>query len=272
MTKSPTTLHHTLLHPLGAEVHDVQADELDDTGVAELRTLLAEHGVVVLRRQRIDDAALVAFLRRFGTLTFTAGETPVPGFPDLNIISNVGVTTPVRSTFHVDTSYVDDPPAYTALRAVTVPVQGGQTLFTDQYAAYDTLPPGLRSRLHGRTVRHVVTGVQPGPGEQSSADHPIFAEHPHSGRTALYLTTPARCAAVSGLSASDAAEVIELAYAHSTRPKNTLRHSWAPGDLVIWDNRCVMHRADHDGVVGARVMHRGMVLDTSTTRHDLRPA
>lgn len=259
-------LKHTLLDPLGAETQDVRADDLDDVAVAEIRVLLAEHGVVVLRRQRLDDAGLVALLRRFGTLTFTAGETPVPGFPDLNIISNVGVTTPVRSTFHVDTSYVTNPPAYTALRAVTVPTQGGQTLFTDQYAAYDTLPPDLRSRLAGRSVRHVVTGVQPGPGEQTEADHPVFAPHPHSGRTSLYLTTPTRCAAVSGLNDADAAEVIELAYAHSTRSQNTLRHSWAPGDLVIWDNRCVMHRADHDGVVGDRIMHRGMV----TTHHDRR--
>lgn len=74
---------------------------------------------------------------------------------------------------HVDTSYTDDPPAYTALRAVAE--RGGQVLFTDRYAAYDTLPAGLRTRLDGRTVRHVVTGVDP--GQQTSAEHPVFARH-----------------------------------------------------------------------------------------------
>ena len=258
-------LAHTLLDPLGAEVHGVQADDLDDGAVADLRMLLARHGVVVLRAQNLDDGGLVAFLRRFGTLTFTDGETPVPGFPDLNVISNAGVRTPPRSTFHVDTSYVDDPPAYTALRAVTVPARGGQTLFTDQYAAYDTLPADLHRLLAGRTVRHVVTGVEPGPGTQTSADHPVFAPHPRSGRIALYLTTPARCAGVSGLSHAESVDVIGRLYEHSTRPERTLRHSWAPGDLVVWDNRCVLHRADHDGVVGDRVMHRGMVIEPRTS-------
>lgn len=255
-------LTHTPLHPLGAEITSVQAHDLDDPAFDDLRLLLACQGVVVLRGQRLDDHGLVTFLRRLGTLTFTAGETPVPGHPELNIISNIGAVTPPRSTFHVDTSYVDDPPAFTALLAVTVPQAGGQTLFTDQYAAHDTLSPDLLTRLAGRVVRHVVTGVEPGPGQQTIADHPVFAPHPRTGRTALYLTTPARCAAVSGLDDHDAAQVIQTLYAHSTQPERTLRHSWRPGDLVVWDNRCVMHRADHDGVVGDRVMHRGMAIDS----------
>ncbi len=182
------------------------------------------------------------------------------GFADLNVISNVGRTTPPRSSFHVDTSYVARPPAYTALRAVTVPEQGGATLFTNQYRAYETLPTGVRERLHGRTVHHVVTGVDLDEGDESSADHPLFRTHPRSGRTALYLTTPARCVAVSGLGVEESQEVITYLFEHSTRPENTYDHRWTEGDVVIWDNGCVMHRADHAGVSGDRVMHRGMVL------------
>ena len=252
-------LEHTVLEPVGTEVHDAQVTALAEPAIAQLRSLLGRHGVVVLRGQDLDDTGFVAFLRRFGDLTFTTGETPVPNFPDLNVVSNVGRTTPPRSTFHVDTSYVRQPPAYTALRAVTIPSRGGETLFTNQYRAYDTLPAELRGRLAGRTVRHVVTGLQLDAGEESSADHPVFREHPDSGRTALYLSTPARCVAISGIADGEAAELIELLFAHSTRQDNTLRHRWEPGDLVIWDNRCVLHRADHDGVVGDRVMHRGMV-------------
>jgi taurine dioxygenase len=192
---------------------------------------------------------------------FTAGETPVPGHPELNLISNVGRTTPPRSTFHTDTSYVRKPPAYTALRAVRVPRRGGQTLFTNQYAAYETLPPDLHSRLAGRTVTHVVTGVELDADQEASAEHPIFRVHPVSGRTALYLTTPQRCAAVSGLSPRVAAETIARLVDHSTREHNVHRHSWSPGDVVMWDNRCVLHRADHSAVAGERVMHRGMVAD-----------
>jgi alpha-ketoglutarate-dependent taurine dioxygenase len=254
-------MDHTTLDPVGAELSGIaDLGNLDAATVEHLRDLLAERGVVVLRDAPLDDDAFLAFLARFGALTFTKGETPVPGFPDLNVISNVGRSTPPRSTFHVDTSYVRVPPAYTALRAVSIPERGGQTLFTNQYRAYETLPPEVRERLAGRTIRHIVTGVDPGPGEETEAEHPVFRPHPRSGRTALYLTTPARCAGISGMTADEARETIARLYAHSTADENTLRHAWAPGDVVMWDNACVLHRADHDGVVGDRVMHRGMVL------------
>jgi hypothetical protein len=114
----------------------------------------------------------------------------VAGFPDLNVVSNVGRTVAPRSTFHVDTSYVQRPPVYTALNAVTIPSHGGETLFTDQYAAYDTLEPEIRERLDGRTITHVATGVELGPEDESAADHPVFRPHPVSGRTSL--TSPRR--------------------------------------------------------------------------------
>jgi len=171
----------------------------------------------------------------------------------------VGRATPPRSTFHVDTSYVRRPPAYTALRAVRVPERGGATLFTNQYRAYETLPPEVRQRLAGRTIRHVVTGVTPGPGAETAAEHPVFRPHPLTGRTALYLSTPRRCAAISGMDAEEAAATVAFLFAHSTRADNVHRHAWRPGDVVLWDNGCVLHRGDHDGVVGDRVLHRGMV-------------
>ncbi|WP_415975651.1 TauD/TfdA dioxygenase family protein [Rhodococcus sp. 077-4] len=244
---------------LGIEVRDL---DLRSSAVEELRKLLAEHGVLILREQPLDDNRFLAFLRRFGDMMFTEGETPVPGFPDLNVISNVGRTTPPKSTFHVDTTYVPNPPAYTALRAVEVPEAGGSTLFSDQYAAYETLPADRRAYLAGRTVTHRVTGVAS--DTVSSAEHPLFAIHPVSGRTALALSAPGRCIAISGMSSDEADETVRYLFEHSTREDNVLRHAWAPDDLVMWDNRCVMHRADHSGVIGNRVMHRGMVVDVES--------
>jgi taurine dioxygenase len=159
----------------------------------------------------------------------------------------------------MDTSYVRRPPAYTALRAVEIPERGGETLFTNQYRAYETLSSRLRDRLEGRSMRHVVTGLDLGGDDETEAEHPVFARHPISGRTALYMSTPERCVSISGLDQEEATETIELLYAHSTTEANTHRHAWSPGDVVMWDNRCVLHRADHADVVGDRVMHRGMV-------------
>lgn len=247
------------LDPIGVEVTDLRLDQLDSELVDELRGLLADHGVVIFPDQHVDDAAFVAFLRKFGALTFTRGETAAPGFPDLNVVSNVGRTTPPRSTFHVDTSYVRRPPAYTALRAVEIPAQGGETLFTNQYRAYETLSPELREDLEGRRIKHVVSGLDLGEDDETEAEHPVFRPHPISSRLALYISTPKRCAAISGMSQIEAEETIGFLFEHSTGDDNIHRHAWSPGDVVMWDNACVLHRGDHSEVVGDRVMHRGMV-------------
>ena len=252
-------MHVTPLTPVGAVVNGVRVDTITSDDVATMRRLLAEHGVLVMRGQDCDDAAFVRFLRSFGALTFTKGETPVAGFDDLNVISNVGRTTPPRSSFHVDTSYIRNPPAYTALRAVEIPDSGGHTLFSDQYRAFDTLPEDTRRDLADRTIEHVVTGVELDEGDEQAASHPVLRRHPITGRTALYLTTPARCAAMSGMSSDEAELTVRYLYEHSTAEANIGRHAWAAGDVVIWDNLCVMHKADHTDVDGRRVLHRGMV-------------
>jgi taurine dioxygenase len=254
-------LECSALSPVGVRVTGLHVDALEHQTVVVMCRLLAEYGVVILAGQDVGDDEFVRFLRSFGPTMFTVGETPVAGFPELNLISNVGLKRRPRSTFHTDTSYVRNPPAYTALRAVQVPSRGGATLFTNQYAAYATLPDRVRAQLDGRTITHVVSGLELDEGEQTSAAHPLFRVHPVSGRTCLYLSTPQRCVAVSGLAPRLVSQTVKYLFDHSTRATNVYRHAWSPDDVVMWDNRCVMHRADHNGVVGARVMHRGMVAD-----------
>lgn len=245
--------------PVGAEITGLSVADVDAEIAEGLRDALAEHGVLVLRDQDVDDATFVGFLRLLGEPTFTPGETPLAGHPDLNVVSNVGRDRAPRSSFHVDTSYVAEPPSYTALRAVQVPASGGATQFSNQYAAAESLPRDLRGLVEGRTIRHVVTGVDPGPGAEAAAEHPVLRPHPRTGQEALFLTTPARCAGVSGLDPEASADVVRRLVEHSTREENVLAHAWRPGDVVVWDNGCVMHRADHSAVEGDRVLHRGMV-------------
>jgi len=246
--------------PLGATVRGLSVHDIDDAAVTQLREILANHGVVILTGQEVDDVAFVAFLARFGELTFTKGETPVDGHPDLNVVTNVGRTTPPRSSFHIDTSYVRQPPTFTALRSVLLPECGGETLFTNQYRAFETLPPERVAALDGRTLTHVATGVHLDEGDEFAAEHPVFQQHPVSGRTAVYLSTPQRCVAVSGLADEDAREAVAFLYDHCTTEDNTYRHAWSSGDIIMWDNRCVLHKADHSGVEGPRVLHRGLVI------------
>ncbi len=256
----------TVQAPIGAIARGLSLDRLSDTQLSGVHQALAEHGFLAFGGQDIDDAAFVAFLRRLGLLTFTKGEIPVPGQPELNLVTNVGRSAPPRSSFHVDTSYLSDPPAYTALRAVRVPERGGHTLFSNQYRAFETLPDSVRGEVEGRVMTHVVTGISPellGAEDEQSAVHPLLRRHPISGKTALYLTTPQRCAAISGMTDAQAAQTVDHLYEHSTRSDNVARHTWRPGDVVVWDNRCVMHRADHADVIGDRVLHRGVVREAA---------
>ncbi|MEL6469963.1 MAG: TauD/TfdA family dioxygenase [Cyanobacteria bacterium J06623_4] len=260
MYLSPTAPLNDLfrrLSPFGVEVSDVSVETISKQQVAALKRCLAESGVAIIRNQEIDDEAFVAFLKQLGPLTFTKGETPVPRHPWLNVVSNVGRDRPPVSVFHTDTSYVEAPPAYTALRVIIPPKSGGETLFISQYCAYDSLPQWVKAKLRKTKVLHVVTGLVLENSEALQTWHPLFRRHPISQKIALYLSTPARCQALSDVEQGQ--RIIRLLYRHSIRESRLYRHRWRPGDIVIWDNRCTLHRADHSQVVGDRVLHRGLV-------------
>jgi taurine dioxygenase len=222
-----------------------------------VRTALGRTGVVVIEGAHVSDDAFVTFLETMGPLTFTEGEAPHPDQPKLNVVSNVGRSRPPRSVFHTDTSYVSRPPAFTALKAERVPEAGGETVFTSQFDAHDRLDAELRDRLAGAQVLHRVTGVET-TGETETW-HPLLRRHPDSGRTALFLSTPERCVALRLVDGTRDDDLVAMLYEHSTDPAGQWGHRWRAGDVVIWDNRCTLHRGDHSAVVGDRVLHRGMV-------------
>lgn len=215
----------------------------------------AAHGAVRLDGGLDGPGALTAFLAEIGELMFTEGETPVPRFPDLNIVTNAGRTTPPRSVFHSDTTYIARPPSYSALIAIDVPEQGGATLFTDQYAAWEALPLDLRGLLTGARLLHGPTDVP----EVDAVWHPLVRRNPVTGRAALFLTALARCRKLLLEDGTERSDLIETLYAHSSEFQPPRAHRWAAGDVVIWDNRCTLHAADHSAVVGTRTLYRGMV-------------
>jgi len=247
------------LAPFGVELTGINLRSVGDDDIDDLKYLLAYNGVVVVRNQSISDAEFVTFLKRLGSLTFTAGEKPVPHQPWLNLVSNVGRRCPPRSVFHTDTSYIAQPPAYTVLKAISLPEFGGETLFSNQYRAFETLPVSIKKKLSNATVLHVASGITLGHDQESQSWHPLFRQHPISGQIALFLSTPERCQAIKGMDLGESQRAIRLLYKHSIRPCRLYRHHWRPGDIVIWDNRCTMHRAEHSKVVGDRILHRGLI-------------
>lgn len=237
----------------------LSVEQITQPQIEDLKRRLAASGVVVIRDQHITDDAFATFLGQLGPLTFTTGEKALAHCPQLNVVSNVGRKQPPRSVFHTDTSYVSQPPAYTALRAIVLPAQGGGTLFSNQYRAFETLPNRVKERLRQANVHHVVTGVTLEETAESQTWHPLFRRHPISQKICLFLSTPERCQQLSDIDDKNSQRIIRALYKHSIRSRHVYRHHWKAGDIVIWDDRCTMHRADHSNVVGDRILHRGLV-------------
>jgi taurine dioxygenase len=171
--------------------------------------------------------------------------------------------------WHSDVSYEDVPPDGSLLYALEIPPHGGDTLFANQYRAYDTLPTGLKARIAGLSARHVFnyaklqaqTGSvrKPLTAEQqrqlTGAVHPVVRTHPETGRKALYVN-PGFTVAIEGLAPSDSAALLAELFAYATAETVIYRHVWRPRDAVLWDNRCLMHHATTYGPQYVRHMHR----------------
>ena len=251
----------TVLAPFGLEVSGLDITTLSGPSFDSIARLIAGARVVVFREQVLDDLAFVRFLKGLGQLTFTVGEIPVEHAPDLNVVSNRGRLSPPRSVFHTDTSYVVCPPSFTALRPVVLPASGGDTIFSDQVGAAASLPQNIRRYLDGRTVVHGVSGLEGRiEGQSATTRQPLFRRHALTGEVSLFLSTPQRCTGLSGVDAPTSERIIAALYRYSTRASKLYRHQWKAGDVLIWDNRVTMHKADHGNVTEDRVLHRGMVM------------
>lgn len=269
---------------VGAEVRGLDLRRLDAAGFAALRAAWVRHAVLLLRGQHLTDADLIAFSRRFGDLDLApvqeSGRRVVAGHPEIYVVSNVMVDgEPIGSlgageaVWHTDMSYLPAPPMASLLYALEVPETGGDTWFCSMYAALERLPPDLRRRVAGLRVKHdgtynsggyVRQGVTPtdDPRAAPGALHPLICRHPESGREMLYLGRR-RNAWLEGLELAESEALLDQLWAAVAAPEIAWRHRWRVGDLVLWDNRCTMHRRDAFDPASRRVMHRTQVKGTA---------
>ena len=265
---------------VGAELRGVDVRRLDDAGFAALRRAWIDHAVLLLRDQALSDDDLVAFSRRFGDLDLApvqeGGRSTVAGRPEIYVVSNViengvaiGSLGAGEAVWHTDMSYLPAPPMASLLYALEVPAEGGDTWFCSMYAALERLAPELRRRLAGRRVKHDGTYNSGGyvrqgvtatddPRLAPGALHPLICRHPESGREMLYLGRR-RNAWLEGLDLADSNALLDAIWAGIDAPEIGWRHRWRVGDLVLWDNRCTMHRRDAFDPASRRVMHRTQV-------------
>jgi taurine dioxygenase len=262
---------------LGAEVDGIDLRRITDADFAAVYRAWLEHSVLLFRGQTLDDDDLIAFSRRFGELDFAPiqenGRRFVDGHPEIYVVSNViengvaiGSLGAGEAVWHTDMSYLEDPPKASMLYAIEIPPAGGNTGFTNMYLAYDALPDALKQRVAGRRVKHdgtynsggyVRQGVTPtdDPREAPGMYHPLVCTHPETGRKCLYLGRR-RNAYIEGLALAESEALLDEVWRYATRDELSWYNTWRVGDVVLWDNRCTMHRRDPFDASSRRIMHR----------------
>jgi alpha-ketoglutarate-dependent 2,4-dichlorophenoxyacetate dioxygenase len=254
---------------------------VDDDTWGEVRAAFEEHSVLVVRGQRLDDEAQIAFSRRFGGLEISRSMNPAAGTPfarQSNRDIKTGEMIPLEDRrmvyqlanmlWHSDSSFKPVPSLCSLLSARLVPPEGGATEFASGRAAYPSLPEDLRRRADTAVAVHDFSWsrdqIRPGfftaaeRAEYPPVRHSVVRVNPVNGRRNLFLG--AHASHVDGLPVEEGRAFLRELQAHMTRPEFCYRHEWEEGDLVIWDNRCVLHRATpYDATRYKRLMQRTTV-------------
>jgi taurine dioxygenase len=265
---------------LGAEVQDADLRTIDNESFADIHRAWLDYSVLLFRGQNLTDEDLIAFSKRFGELDWApiqeSGRRFVEGHPEIYVVSNVvengvpiGSLGAGEATWHTDMSYLQDPPKASILYALEVPPSGGNTYFCSMYLAYESLPAELKRRVEGLSIKHDgtynsggyvrqgVTAVDD-PVASPGAVHPLVCTHPETKRRLLYLGRR-RNAYIPGLALAESESLLDELWSCATREDFAWHNEWRVGDLVLWDNRCTMHRRDPFDANARRIMHRTQI-------------
>jgi taurine dioxygenase len=251
---------------LGAEVLGVDLSK--DFPEKEIRKAFFEHQVIFFRDQRLAPAQFMAFAHRMGKPIEYPFVRGIDGFPEVIEVKKLEHE---RHNFggiwHSDTTYLQEPPMGSMLLARELPPYGGDTLFANQYLAYESLSDGMRRLLDGliavnssanadvSRTREDRVKEQARTTEELVSEHPVVRTHPETGRKGLYVNV-AHTACFTGMTKEESAPVLSFLFQHQVKPEFTCRFQWRVGSLAFWDNRCVQHNPVNDYHGHRRVMHR----------------
>ena len=266
--------------PLGAEVRGLDLREINTADFEAIYRAWLDHQVLLFRDQQLNDDNLIAFSRRFGELDLApiqeTGRRFVEGYPEVYVVSNViengqpiGSLGSGEAVWHTDMSYLEEPPKASMLFALEIPPEGGNTYFCSMYRAYHSLPDKLRESITKYTLKHDATYNSGGyvrqgtaavddPIHSSGTYHPLVCTHPETGRRLLYLGRR-RNAYIQGLSLPESEALLDELWSYATQEAFVFESQWRVGDLVLWDNRCTMHRRDSFDAAARRIMHRTQI-------------
>lgn len=266
---------------IGAGVTGIDLARITPAQLQQLYAIWQKHHVVVLREQRLNNAAFEAFSAMLGELdpppNQGAGRKSVPGFPNLYVVSNrkgeggepLGALGDGEAQWHTDMSYLERPPFASMLWSIEIPDAGGDTCFASMPAALRSMPAHLVERIERLSIKHdgtydsggnVRKGMQPNddPTRSVGTLHPIVITQPESGERTLYLGRR-RNAYIPGLPLVESEALLDTIWDYAVAPEVTMRHRWQVGDVVLWNNLSTMHRRDAFAPEQFRTMHRSQI-------------
>jgi taurine dioxygenase len=268
--------------PLGAEIKGVDVTKIDAAHFTAIRQALHDHQVILFRDQDIDDPQFLEFARFFGEIdmprkTRIDNDPWIPEYPEIIVVSNLrdddgkamGALGAGEAFWHADMTYLDEVPLASLLYALEIPDHGGETGFSNQCMAFETMPDDLLSRIAERELVHDhvhnSTGAvtpnweeQDSPLETPGAHHPIVVHHHATGRKHLMLGRRPH-ALITGMEKEESEALLDELWAHATQEKFVWRHDWKAGDLIVWDNWCTLHHRNPFDDSQSRIMHRTQI-------------
>ena len=259
---------------LGAELHGIDLANMSDDDFADMHDAFLDHQVVFFRDQKLTPAEQIGVAKRFGEIHLHPYMQGLPDHPEvLEIIKREEDKQNFGETWHTDQAFSPRPALCTLLYAKQSPVFGGDTLFTNMYAAYDSLSDTMKqviaplkglflgdrgAKAGGASRKERYAGAMkpkdPNADEGTESEHPIVRTHPETGRKALFLSS--HTVSIVGMTNEESAPLLSFLRQHSVRPEFTCRFRWQEGSFAIWDNRCTQHFAINDYQGQRRVMHR----------------
>ncbi|KQR77133.1 taurine catabolism dioxygenase TauD [Burkholderia sp. Leaf177] len=273
----------SLVKEFVAEIPDFPFDRYNDETIAQFREVWKQYPLIRFRNVNIDDATQVKFSKRLGPPVIhprQLQEGKNSEFPEILVISNkkkadgsaAGDLGDGEVKWHTDTWFVEQPPSAGILRSIELPPEGGNTYFANMYAAYAQLPEELKQKLKGLQIHHqdVVDGrgdVRLGKQKPnndnyetwSGIDHPIARLHADSRKPCIYLGGERNRQSIVGMPSAEAQGLLSDLWERATDKRHVWVQQWQTGDMMMWDNRCLMHYRDSFDANASRLMHRTTV-------------
>jgi taurine dioxygenase len=266
---------------LGAEIRDIDVNELDDATFEQLYGAWLEYQVLSIREQELTPSQQIAFARRFGEIQEHLFDKGIEGHPEIvEILKTEDQTRNIGPRWHTDQQYRPEPAKATILYAREIPPVGGDTCFANGYLGYETLSEGLKTALAGMKAvsdgdsrnhptgmtrkERVAAGIAPieqkaeAPEDLSFiSEHPVVRTHPETGRKSLYIGNHTQHFA--GWSEAESKPLLDFLKLHNGQPHHTCRVKWQPGTITVWDNRCCLHMALNDYHGYRRRVHKILI-------------